>query len=83
MTTIVALRLRCSGVSPGFCLFALVLFLLRFQSSTVCVVKPGIDPSPHQLGHGTKDIRFQEVLLLKKVLILRKNVKLLLEQLQF
>jgi len=38
--------------------------------------------APHQLGHETKHIKFQVVLLLEKIQMLRKKVKLLLEQLQ-
>ena len=36
----------------------------------------------HQLGHETKHVKFQVVLLLEKFQMLRKKVKLLLEQLQ-
>ena len=38
--------------------------------------------APHQLGHETKHIKFQVVLLLKKNSDVAKKVKLLLEQLQ-
>ena len=38
--------------------------------------------APHQLGHETQHIKFQVVLLLEKIQMLRKKVKLLLEELQ-